>query len=102
MRIALLGAGFSYNWGGWLAREIVGDLLGRLANDTDLSGVLARADTFEDTLSEIQELYKTNPSDASRARLERMQGAVMATFRAMNEAFAGWPDMQFSNERRFS
>ncbi len=101
-RILLLGASFSRNWNGWLAGEIMGDLFGRLADDTDLSTVLGCAGNFEDALSEIQEQYKADPSDANRARLERMQGALMATFRAMNEAFARRPGLEFSNERRYS
>jgi len=101
-RVLLLGAGFSRNWNGWLAGEIMGDLYGRLADDADLSGVLGNADNFEDALSEIQEQYKAEPSDANRARLERMQAAVMATFRALNEAFANRPGMEFSRHRQFS
>jgi len=101
-RVLLLGAGFSHNWNGWLAGEILSDLFGRLADDPDLRDVLGCAGNFEDALSEIQEQYKADPSGANRARLERMQGAVMATFRAMNEAFARRPGMEFSNERQFS
>jgi hypothetical protein len=34
--ILLTGAGFTRNWGGWLAKEIEGDLLGRLLEDPNL------------------------------------------------------------------
>jgi hypothetical protein len=101
-RIILVGAGFSYNWGGWLAEEVMGDLYGRLADDVDLSGLIGYADNFEDALSHVQEQYKQDPSNANRARLESMQAIVIATFRAMNEAFATRPSMEFSNQRRFS
>ena len=32
-RVTLLGAGFSRNWGGWLATEVLGEILGRVADD---------------------------------------------------------------------
>ncbi len=30
VHLLLLGAGFTRNWGGWLARELEGDILQRL------------------------------------------------------------------------
>lgn len=38
--ILLTGAGFTRNWGGWLAKELEGDLLARLAQDRELRDLL--------------------------------------------------------------
>src|SRR6185436_1066773 len=100
-RVLLIGAGFSRNWDGWLAGEIMGDMYARLADDDELSTLLARAANFEYALSEVQEQYKVNPSDRNKARLDRIQAAVMEAFRAMNAAFAARPSMEFSNERQY-
>ncbi len=49
--IALLGAGFSRNWGGWLATEVLGELLGRVIGDPETYAKLRRLQNFEDTLA---------------------------------------------------
>ncbi len=95
--ILLLGAGFSRNWDGWLASEITGDLAGRLADDPHLSSVL-RTGGFEDALSVVQTEYKARPGDETKARLRKFQDALQATFGAMNDAFAGMPDYEFTND----
>jgi len=46
-RYALLGAGFSRNWGAWLAPELVGELCGRVADDDDLVRRLTKDRNFE-------------------------------------------------------
>src|SRR6266498_5458210 len=101
-RVLLIGAGFSRNWNGWLADEITGDMYARLADDDELSALLAKAANFEGALSEVQEQYKADPSDRNKTRLDRMQAAVMKTFRVMNESFAARLTMEFSNQRRYS
>ncbi|MGC2517746.1 MAG: SIR2 family protein [Burkholderiales bacterium] len=100
-RILLVGAGFSNNWGGWLAREILGDLLARLADDRDLSDLLNSSSNFEDALSEVQLNYKVAPSAATRGQLEKMQAAIHSTFDAMNTAFAARRGMEFTNQREY-
>jgi hypothetical protein len=39
--LLLLGTGFSRNWNGWLAGEIMGDLLGRLSQQSAQAVILA-------------------------------------------------------------
>jgi hypothetical protein len=48
--ILLTGAGFSHNWGGWLAKELGGDLLGRLAPYPQLRRLVQNSANFEEAL----------------------------------------------------
>jgi hypothetical protein len=101
-RLLLLGAGFSRNWNGWLADEVRGKLLARLAEDAELHRIVSSSPNFEDAISTVQQDFKRSGSPQDRAKMDRMQAAVMATFRAMNESFAKRPSMEFSNDRHFS
>jgi hypothetical protein len=101
-RLLLLGAGFSRNWNGWLADEVRGKLLARLASDAELHRIVSSCANFEDALTAVQQEFKRSGSPQSKAALDRMQAAVIATFRAMNESFAKRPSMEFSNDRQFS
>src|SRR5438874_4012487 len=101
-RLLLLGAGFSRNWNGWLADEVMGKILARLAADEELHLLLSRSTNFEDAISQVQQQFRSSPTPANKSRLDRMQAAVMATFRSMNESFAGRPGIEFSNDRHFS
>jgi hypothetical protein len=101
-RLLLLGAGFSRNWNGWLANEMRGKLLARLAADAELHRIVSGYENFEDALSAVQEEFKRSGSRQSKGTLDRMQAAVIATFRAMNESFAKRRSMEFSNDRQFS
>jgi len=100
--VLLLGAGFSKNWGGCLAREVMYDVLGRIAEDSALHGYVSRIGNFEDALSQVQSQYKHDRSDGSKARLVRLQNAILETFNAMNQAFAAKPSMEFSNMIEYS
>jgi hypothetical protein len=58
--VLLLGAGFSRNWGGWLAAEAFEYLLGCAQIDIGLKNLLwkhRRRGGFEDALAELQEEY---------------------------------------------
>ena len=59
--ILLTGAGFSRNWGGWLANEAFEYLLGSIHVDNLLRQKLwqtkERGGGFEDSLSEMQSAY---------------------------------------------
>jgi hypothetical protein len=101
-RIVLLGAGFSRNWGGWLADEVFEYLLGD-------KGVQANPDVrralwgarprggFETALAELQ---------AAAARSERfaaenhqvLQTAVEAMFADMNKAFEDTTSLDLTND----
>jgi hypothetical protein len=86
MRIALLGAGFTRNWGGWLASELVGELCGRVDDDVELLQRLKETRNFEKVLGEIRQ--KANQSPEHQRRFDRLQDAVRATFDEMNQMLA--------------
>ena len=85
--ILLLGAGFSRNWGGWLASEAFEYLLGcpEIASNTDLRQLLWRHQTtggFENALAELQ-----NADSQDNSQLGALQTAVKSMFKDMNKAF---------------
>ncbi len=86
MRIALLGAGFTRNWGGWLASELVGELCGRVSDDVELLQRLKVTQNFEQVLGEIRQ--EANRGVTAQRRFERLQQAVLATFDEMNQMLA--------------
>ena len=95
MHALLLGAGFSRNWGGWLANEVMGELLGRLVHDRETYSLLRKTRNFEDALSQMQADARTHYV-ARDPRLARMEQAILATFGEMNQVFARKPGMEFS------
>jgi len=99
MRVLLLGAGFSRNWNGWLATELLGELLGRLRPFPDLQMRLRQSGNFEELLGELQAAAQ-NGGDV--AKLEAMQEAVKASFREMNLVFATLQNIEKSNDRQKS
>ena len=86
MRIALLGAGFTHNWGGWLASELVGELCGRVAGDAELLKRLKEARNFEQVLSVLR--LEATHGTKQQARFDLLQDAVLATFDEMNQILA--------------
>jgi hypothetical protein len=85
--ILLTGAGFSYNWGGWLASEAFEFLLGAPELDDHGRDLLwAHKDTggFEKALSVLQ---TGNPNAAENSPLRRMEAAIRSMFDAMNRGF---------------
>ena len=52
--ILLTGAGFTRNWGGWLATEVRSRIAQRVEDDPYLSEVLNSADGFESALEFVQ------------------------------------------------
>ena len=99
--ILLTGAGFTRNWGGWLAKEIEGDLLGRLHADPDLRQRVQGGDGFEAVLAALKSEAEGPDAEAKR-RYADLQKAVEASFRAMNRALANRVEFNFSNDRRYS
>ena len=104
--IALLGAGFSFNWGGWLANEVFEYLIGTpevLANPA-LRDLLwrHRSHGFEDALAELQrdilakpglslDVTTSNNKLPLRALFDSFQSAVTRMFDEMN---AGYMNVQ--------
>jgi SIR2-like domain len=99
--LLLTGAGFSRNWGGWLAKEIEGDLLGRLADHPELRHRVQSGDGFESIWDAADLESRTGNLDAT-SRYQELQHAIYASFRAMNLALANRADFNFSNDRHYS
>ena len=87
----LIGAGFSRNWGGWLAGEVFEHLLGcpEVKDRPDLRELLFRHHShggFEAALAELQIERIRNP-DVHHEPLMALQAAVKRMFDDMNAAF---------------
>lgn len=102
----LLGAGFSRNWGGWLATEAFEYLLGcpEVLRAPSVAQLLWRYQPqggFEAALAELQSVYSRDPR-SNEADLMGLQAAVMRMFDDMNGAFMDSMDWEFQNhvERR--
>src|SRR5437879_1398204 len=100
--IALLGAGFSRNWGGLLASEVFASLIGHpaVANNQYLRNVLFNNRTsggFENALADVQRAYVQNPNQHGQA-LNAIQQAVGDVFQQMNSAFLQMPSMEFQQQ----
>ncbi|MFC5500152.1 SIR2 family protein [Caenimonas terrae] len=96
MHILLLGAGFTRNWGGWLASELVGDLLGRVSEHAELHQRLQRSvGDYEGLLGELRDAYDTHPTVSVEDQLTALYGALMASFGDMNGALAALSSMEF-------
>jgi hypothetical protein len=98
----LLGAGFSRNWGGWLASEAFEYLLGcpEIVNDNDLRQRLWKHQPhggFEAALADLQVAYSQNQV-AGGPPLMALQSAVMQMFTDMNNAFLASTDWQLGQQ----
>jgi len=89
--ILLTGAGFSRNWGGWLANETFEFLLGSPELDADLRSLLWKSKEagggFEDALTELQEEHDRRRDDLSKKRLNDLQAAIVGMFNLMDQSF---------------
>lgn len=87
----LTGAGFSRNWGGWLATEAFEYLLGCREIDDTLRYKLWQSrrhgNGFEDTLAELQQTYEHNKDPATGQQLRTFNSALAGMFNAMTQAF---------------
>lgn len=100
--LLLIGAGFSRNWGGWLATEAFEHLLGspEVAEDLGLRRLLWKhldRGGFEEALAELQADFDMNPI-RFQGQLLALQSAVKRMFDDMNEAFMASPDWQFGQQ----
>lgn len=94
--ILLLGAGFSRNWGGWLASEAFEYLLGSSEIDDHVRNILWQNKNkgFEEALAKLQapmQSGKTNPS------LVKLQSAIIKMFSDMD---AGFVNVSFENREQ--
>jgi hypothetical protein len=89
--ILLTGAGFSRNWGGWLANEAFEYLLGCPELDAQLRHLLCQSKNsgggFEDALAHLQEEYQRSKNAQSEKPLRDLQAALLGMFNSMNQSF---------------
>jgi hypothetical protein len=89
--ILLTGAGFSYNWGGYLAKEAFDYLLGVTEPDDHLRRLLwahqAKGWGFEITLAVLRKEYEENYSPQVEQDYQNMTTAVRRMFGDMWLAF---------------
>ena len=106
MKTALLiGAGFSKNWGGWLAKEAFEYLLGcpEIQDDRNLLNLLWQHQSkgFESVLAALRVENEHFPSDLAKSQLENFQKAVVEMFNEMNDGFShiiDWdPNLSLTN-----
>lgn len=93
--LLLLGAGFSRNWGGWLADEAFEYLLGcpEILVNRRLSELLWRhraGDGFEGAVAEVQRDWIKDPHKHLN-NLRDLQAAVGRMFRDMNDGYINIP-----------
>jgi hypothetical protein len=98
--LLLTGAGFTHNWGGWLAKEVEGDLFDRVAADAGTQAVLQQSTGFEFALETLRRESERNIPGA-QGRYELLQKAVADSFRDMNLVLATRA-FNFSTDRAFS
>jgi hypothetical protein len=102
--ILLLGAGFSRNWGGWLADEAFEYLLSCHQIDEYLRDVLweykpKEKGGFEGALGFLQTAYRREQTLDTDRNLMNLNSALTQMFTHMNSAFAEMGDSEFvSNE----
>jgi hypothetical protein len=95
--ILLTGAGFTRNWGGWLAKELEGDLLVRLASHEQLRQLVQNSANYEEALGKARA-----PGDSgisiSAVQLKIFEDAIKDSFWAMNTALGQRVSMNLSGE----
>lgn len=101
--LLLLGAGFSRNWGGWLADEVVDYLLAapEVQADSPLKDLIWQHAKvgFESALEQLQQQATDNPeSTAVQRRLVSFQSALERMFRELNAVFFEDPDFEFNHQ----
>jgi len=100
----LIGAGFSRNWGGWLASEAFEYLLGtpEVVNDPKLRKRLwahQGKGGFEGALADLQAEFNRDGA-SGRAALMAMQAAVKRMFEDMNKGLMASEDWTFGQQNR--
>lgn len=103
--VMLLGAGFSRNWGGWLAQEVFNYLIGlpEIQKHDRVIRLLWQYNSnggFEDVIAEVQRDYRLDPARYS-AELTALQDAVAQMFADMNDGYAATPGWEFQQDQEF-
>jgi hypothetical protein len=91
MRVLLTGAGFSRNWGGWLATEAFEYLIGCPEVDDHLRHLLwhhkRHHGGFEEALADLQ-MEASLGNEGKKKQLDGLQAAIIGMFNAMDQAFS--------------
>lgn len=99
--ILLTGAGFTRNWGGWLAKELEGDLLARLAPHNELRRLVQTSENYEDALAKARAPGYGSVS-ISTGQLKLLEKAIEESFWAMNTALGQRVSMYLAGESKRS
>lgn len=102
-KLLLLGAGFSRNWGGWLASEAFEYLIGCPqvnANEYVRKLLWQYKDDggFEAALAKVQQDWTRNPQE-NLSHLTALQESVQQMFLDMNTAFLEHNNLEFQNDQ---
>lgn len=93
--ILLTGAGFSRNWGGWLANEAFEYLIGTPEIDDNLRHLLwtckSKGGGFEDALAELQQEYNLRKDERTKRPLDALLAGIVGMFNYMDQAFGQTP-----------
>ena len=95
--LLLTGAGFTRNWNGWLAKELEGDVLARLAKHPVVREHVQKSDNYEDALQTARGVAFSRPGLGPGA-VSILEGAIKEAFWAMNTALARRISMELSSK----
>jgi hypothetical protein len=97
----LTGAGFSFNWGGRLAREVNTAVARQLGNVPNLAALLHRNPNFEEALAELQNATAISTRGAHE-QLQQLEAEIIDVFADMNRhlSAASAPSFRSPDRRR--
>jgi hypothetical protein len=100
--VLLTGAGFSRNWGGWLAVEAFNHLISCKLDDETRDLLIKHRTTggFENAMSELQRRIVQDPTEANKARLYALTSEVYGMFNSMSQHFLRG-QFEFQNDLRY-
>lgn len=104
MKLLLLGAGFSRNWGGWLADEAFEFLLGcpEIIANKSVAELLWKHQGrggFEAALGDVQKACILQPGGQNQLNRQALQGGIARMFDQMNLGFFRLPQFEFQNSQ---
>lgn len=105
--ILLLGAGFSKNWGGWLASDVEDFLFTQPSINENgylteiLNEYSANKGGFEAALADVQHAYELSPTEDALKSLRGLQDAITKMFEAMDQGFSRKTSIDFTSDVNF-
>ena len=101
--LLLMGAGFSHNWGGLLAADFFGRLLGDESLDANTRGLLFEhrdKGVFEQAMAILQAECQAGNNSDTKNRLQNFTAAIIGLFNGMNNGYL-YGQFEFQNETRY-